>query len=100
MKIGVELEVNNIHDAVMLDTLIDLWKSKWKADEEKTNDDAEDEQDDSDDESEAECFCDSETERKAHQDALDALAKCLRDSGIADVSFSYNGHVNRRKPRL
>ena len=99
MKIGVELEVNNIHDAVMLDTLIDLWKAKWKA-EEKEDDDAEDEQDDCDDESDQKCVYDSEIERKAHKDALDALAKCLRDSGIADISISYSSHDNRGKSRM
>jgi len=103
MKLQVGVEINSIHDAVMLDTLIDLYKAKWKADEaEVENDDAEDEQnDDADEESEDgyECYFPETKEEKAHRKALDKLADCLRKSGVADVSFTFCGNEHRRKNR-
>lgn len=84
------IEMKSIHDLVMLDTLIDAWKAKWKADDEELkHEDAEDEQCDCDDEPEAET--DDEPDAEAHKQALEKLAKCLHDSGIADVSFTYCG---------
>ena len=99
MKISVSAEIENVHDAIMFDSLIDLWKSKWKADEaeaEVENDDAEDEQDDCDDDTDCVCKC---ADEEAHRKALDKLAECLRKSGVADVSFTFCGDVDRRKNR-
>lgn len=90
---------------IMLDMIIDMWKSKWKADDAELkgteNDDAEDESNDSDDESEKayECMFPETKEEKAHRKALDELARVLHDSGIADVQFTYVGNVHRCKNR-
>lgn len=99
MKLQVGVEINSIHDAVMLDTLIGLYKAKWKADEaeaEVEDDDAEDEQNDCDDDTDCVCKC---ADEEAHRKALDKLAECLRKSGVADVSFTFCGNVDRRKNR-
>ena len=48
MKLSIEMK--SVHDLVLLDTLIDAWKAKWKADEAElkgANDDADDESEDS-----------------------------------------------------
>lgn len=69
------------------------WEVKMLSDmfneEEQKDDDAEDEQCDCDDESAEEACDDAECE--AHRKALDELAKCLRASGVADVTFHYCG---------
>ena len=91
----ISLELKNIHDCVMLDTLIDAWKAKWKADDEELkHDNAEDEPCDCDDES---CEEDLPAEAKAHKKALDEFAKAMHDAGIADVSFTYMGSTKHMK---
>jgi hypothetical protein len=94
----ISLEVKNVHDLIMLDTIVDLWKAKWKAEE------AEEEEDDDDAEDEP-CGCDDDSCEKSaeeavaetvnffveHQDvweALSGLVKAMRDAGInGTVSF-------------
>lgn len=101
----LSVEIKDIHDMIMLDTIIDMWKDKWKADDAELkgteDDDAEDESSDSDDESEKayECMFPETEEEKAHRKALDKLANALRDCGVADVSFTYVGNVHRCKNR-
>lgn len=61
MKLSVE--INNIHDVILFDTLLDRLAEKWKTnvdDDEEDDDDAEDEQ----------CCCDDEPAGKA-DDAKD-----------------------------
>lgn len=92
------VEIKGIHDMIMLDTIIDMWKNKWKDDEAELkgedDDDAEDEPCDCDDESSEE---DDDVEAKAHEAALAKFAECLRDAGIADVSFTYCGTAKHVK---
>ena len=98
MKMTLEVEV----DRQMLETIIDLWKAKWR-EEEVEDDDAEDESEDLDDDSENEDECDhifpETTEERAHRKALEKLSECLRSNGIADVDFVYRRHAVRRNRR-
>jgi len=95
MKLTAEVELKSIHDLVLLDTLIDAWKAKWeKEDKELKYEDADEESDDCDDES---CEDLDDADAKAHEEALAKFAKCLRDSGIADISFTYCGST---KPHM
>lgn len=105
----ISLEVKNIHDMLMLNAIIDLWKAKWKADE------AEEEEDDDDAEDES-CDCDDESSEKSadkavaetvqffvdHQEvweALSGLVKAMRDAGInGTVSFD-RGDESRETDR-
>ena len=94
----ISVEMKSIHDIVMLDAIVDLWKSKWKADEveeEEDDDDAEDESCDCN----HECCAKNAEEAVAetvnffveHQDvwnALSGLVNAMRDAGISGtVSF-------------
>ena len=98
------VEVKNIHDLIMLDAIISAWKDKFDSEEteEVEDDDAENESEDRDDESEETAyermFPETE-EEKAHRKALESLAKCLRDNGIADISINHIYDVHRRKNR-
>lgn len=93
----LSVEVKGIHDLVMLDTIIDLWKTKWNADEAELkgadDDDADDEQDDCDDSTctdckypEAKCLVKDTAEffaeHKGLFDALTSLTDAMRDSGV------------------
>ena len=90
MKLTVEVEV----DRQMLETIVDLWKAKWQEDENANeDDDAENESEDRDDES-AEAV-----DAEAHRKALEKLAECLRDNGIADVAFTCTRNAVRRNRR-
>lgn len=86
----ISVEMKSLHDVIMLDSIIDMWKSKWKADEAELkgdNDDAEVESEDCSDEPEAET--DAEYDPKAYEEALDKLKKAIRDCGGDDISFTH-----------
>lgn len=55
--------------------------------------DAENESEDRDDESA------EEVDAEAHRKALEKLAECLRNNGIADVAFTCTRHADRCKHR-
>ena len=93
----ISLEGKNVHDLIMLDTIVDLWKAKWKADEAE-----EAEEDDDDDAEDESCDCDDDSCEKSaeeavaetvnffveHQDvweALSGLVKAMRNAGINGV---------------
>lgn len=103
MKVSVEID--NLHDVIMLDMIIDMWKDKWKADEaeaEEDDDDAEEEQCDCEDEESEdgyESFIPETAEEKAHRKALRELEKAMRDAGISGVDLRFVGNVRRRKSR-
>lgn len=99
MKIAVEID--KIHDLIMLDMIIDMWKDKFNNEEANYEDADEEQDDDADEESEdgRQCITPETEEEKAHRKALDKFAECLRNSGIADVSFTYMGNAKRRNDR-
>ena len=94
---NISVEIKSLQDLVMLDTIIDLWKSKWKEDEVEDEPDAEDEQCDGDDESCEGCKSADEAVAETvsffveHQDiwqALSGLVNAMRDAGVSgSVSF-------------
>ena len=82
MKLSVEID--NIHDAIMLDMIIDLWKRKWAEDaKEQKDDDAEDEQCDRDDEPAEKTDDDKDEEER--REAVAKLVSVL-------IGISHNGH--------
>ena len=90
MKFSIEMK--SVHDLVLLDTLIDAWKAKWKADDEELkHENARVEPEDRDDVPETD---DVESDAKATAEALANLAKACRDNGIDNVSFRYCGKAS------
>lgn len=92
---NISVEVKNIHDLLMLDTIIDLWKAKWKAEE---SDDADDEPEDCDDEP-AEADDDDDAEEEARQKAVDELVRTLRGLAHGDVDCSCGCDDHRKSHR-
>lgn len=109
----ISLEVKNVHDLVLLDTIVDLWKAKWKADEAE---EAEEEEDDDDAEDES-CDCDDDSCEKSaeeavaetvnffveHQDvweALSGLVKAMRDAGNHGTVSFYRGDESWEAHRI
>ena len=102
-QMNISVELKSIHDLVMLDTIIDLWKSKWKEDEADDDNDAEDEQDDCDYEpTEADAYGSmfpETAEEKAIRKVLDKLAEHLRAAGRTNFTYHYCGDAIRRDDR-
>ena len=88
---NISIEINKIHDLIMLDTLIDLWKEKWKADEaeEAEEEEVEDESEDT--------VSDSDTNRKTQEERL--IKEIFRACGFVDDDDCDNDCYRRRKPR-
>ena len=93
---NISINIENVHDLIMLDTIIDLWKAKWAEDvkpKEDDDDDAEDEP----------CGCDDESDEDDKEEAIRDAAKVLfcaiRDAGYPRVGCIDLGDAVRRKHR-
>ena len=85
----ISVEMKSIHDIVMLDAIVDLWKSKWKADE------VEEEEDDEEDD-------DTVSENNTDDDEEEAdkeIRRIFRACGFVFGDDRNNGDDDRRKPR-
>ena len=85
----ISIEMKSLHDIVMLDAIVDLWKTKWKADEiEEEEDDEEDDDTVSD--------CDSDD---AEDDEEEAVRRIFRACGFVWPDRIDRSDDNRRKTR-
>ena len=87
MKLSIEID--NVHDLILLETILDTIKKDDESDDCEADDDGS-------------CKCAEEEMpegAKAAKEELDRLADVLRRNGIADVRFEYCGTVHRSKDR-
>lgn len=85
----ISLEMKSIHDVIMLETIVEMWKAKWKADEiEEEEDDEEDDDTVSD--------CDSDD---SEDDEEEAVRRIFRACGFVWPDRDDRSDDHRRKPR-
>ena len=84
----ISIEMKSLHDIVMLDAIVDLWKSKWKADE------IEEEEDDD----EEDTVSDSDTDDSEGIDE-EAVRRIFRACGFVYPDPDDRSDDHRRKPR-
>lgn len=85
----ISIEMKSLHDIVMLDAIVDLWKSKWKADE------IEEEEDDEEDD---DTVSDSDTDDSEGIDE-EAVRRIFRACGFVYPDPDDRSDDHRRKPR-
>lgn len=85
----ISLEMKSIHDVIMLETIVEMWKAKWKADE------IEEEEDDEEDD---DTVLDSDSD-DSEDDEEEAVRRIFRACGFVWPDRDDRSDDHRRKPR-
>ena len=86
----ISLEMKSIHDVIMLETIVEMWKAKWKADE------AEEAEEEEDDEEDSVSDCDTDDSEDLDEEAV---RRIFRACGFVWPDRDDRSDDHRRKPR-
>ena len=85
----ISVEMKSIHDVIMLETIVEMWKAKWKADEIE-----EEEDDEEDDDTVSDCDTDD-----SEDDEEEAVRRIFRACGFVWPDRDDRSDDHRRKSR-